>query len=294
MCMNDSLSEEKRPVIGVLLEGKQLQVGRILGNRVLESSFSEVNTLEREDFIIHQLIVAIEKLFSTDVEGIGIGVPSLMDIKKGIVYNPGNIPSWKEVHLKEILTDHFKTKVHINNDANCFAYGEKHFGQGRPFRNIAGIFSGTGIGVGLIIDNKLYSGVNCGAGEFGSIPFLNHNYEYYCTLRFFEEKYGLTPDNLFRRAERQDKIALTILEQFGINFGCFINAINFIIDPELIVVGGPIARFYPYFIKYSHDSLKKFPYPWTVKRLRIEVSNKPENPILGAAALFSSSMETLS
>ena len=66
-----------------------------------------------------------------EVAGIGVGVPSLVDVDRGIVYAVQNIPSWKEVHLKNALEDVFHVPVHVNNDANCFAVGECHFGKGR-------------------------------------------------------------------------------------------------------------------------------------------------------------------
>ena len=70
--------------------------------------------------------------------------------------------------MKRIIEKKFKVPVSINNDANCFALGEKHFGK--KYNNMVGLIIGTGVGAGIIINGKLYCGHNCGAGEFGSIP----------------------------------------------------------------------------------------------------------------------------
>ncbi len=68
----------------------------------------------------------IRNMMNEQVDGIGIGVPSIVDPEKGIVYNVANISSWKEIHLKEILENEFKVAVAINNDSNCFTLGESY------------------------------------------------------------------------------------------------------------------------------------------------------------------------
>ncbi|HSV88312.1 MAG TPA: ROK family protein [Bacteroidales bacterium] len=289
--MIHNIPVENQDIIGVFLEGKQLRAGRIKNNQNQKSLVVEIDNMETEEVVIDQLIKAIEKVFSPNVVGIGIGVPSVVDVHKGIVYNAEHIPSWKEVYLGDILARQFGVKIYVNNDANCFTVGEKYFGKGKKFNNMVGIVAGVGIGMGIIIDNKLYSGQNCGAGEFGSIPYRDHNYEYYCTLGYFELKYGLKADKLYQRARKEDKIALAILEQFGLDFGQAIKTILFTLDPEFIVIGGPIARFYPFFKPYITKSLRTFPYPKTIERLQIDVSDNPDIPVLGAAALYFDAMK---
>ena len=70
--------------------------------------------------VLNQLSQLIRNMMNEQVDGIGIGVPSIVDPEKGIVYNVANISSWKEIHLKEILENEFKVAVAINNDSNCF------------------------------------------------------------------------------------------------------------------------------------------------------------------------------
>lgn len=73
--------------------------------------------------VLNQLSQLIRNMMNEQVDGIGIGVPSIVDPEKGIVYNVANISSWKEIHLKEILENEFKVAVAINNDSNCFTLG---------------------------------------------------------------------------------------------------------------------------------------------------------------------------
>ncbi len=272
--------------VGVFLGGKTLLAGRVRNNTVEASLALEIDNYNSEEVILKEIMDAIDQVFTDDVGGIGIGVPSLVDVAKGIVYNVEHVPSWREVHLGDLLQQRYKVGVYVNNDANCFAMGEKYFGKAKKYANVVGVVVGVGLGCGVITDNHLYSGTNCGAGEFGCIPYRDHNYEYYCTTQYFETKYGLKPDVLYRRARKQDKIALAILEQFGFDFGNAIKTILYAYDPECIVIGGSVSRFFPYFEASMWKVVRKFQYEKTVERLKIEVSEQPDIAVLGAAALY--------
>jgi len=273
-------------IIGVFLEGRQLKAGRVRNNRIEKINTYEIDNRETEEVILGNVITAIESVFNDDVVGIGIGVPSIVDVTRRIVYSPENIPSWKVVHLGDILARKFNVEIYVNNDANCFVIGEKYFGNGKKYRNMVGIVCGSGMGMGIIIDDKLYSGANCGAGEFGSIPYRDHTYEYYSTTGYFEIKYGLKSHKLYERAKKQDKIALAILEQYGLDFGQAIKTILFSVDPEYIVIGGAITKLYPFFEESMWSVLRTYPYPYTIERLNIEISKIPDIEVLGATALY--------
>ncbi|TAJ14738.1 ROK family protein [Marinilabiliaceae bacterium JC017] len=286
ICMIKDMTLTNQCAVGVFLGGKLLRVGRVKDNVVETSLALEIDNTEPEEVILKEVMDAIDKVFTSQVGGIGIGVPSLVDVDKGIVYNVEHIPSWREVHLADLLTERYKVRVYVNNDANCFAMGEKYFGKGKQFANLVGVATGVGLGCGVITDNKLYSGTNCGAGEFGGIPYKDHNYEYYCTTGYFIRKYGLKSDSLYQRARKEDKIALAVLEQFGYDFGNAMKTILYAYDPECIVIGGNIARFYSFFEACMWKTIRKFPYEKTVERLKIEVSDQPDIVVLGAAALY--------
>ncbi len=284
--MIKDLTRPDQPVIGVFLGGKILKAGRVYNDKVEKSLETEIDNTASEEVVLKQLIDAIMQLYTPEIAGIGIGVPSLVDVHKGIVYNVEHIPSWRTVHLGELLKAQFNTGVYVNNDANCLAIGEKYYGKGSKFCNIAGIVAGIGLGAGIIVDNRLYSGSNCGAGEFGYIPYKDRNYEYYCTTGYFEVKYGIKPSALLNRAKKQDKIAFAILEQFGFDFANFIMTVMFSVDPELIIIGGSIAPFFPYFEESLWKTLNSFPFERSVENLKIEVSSNPNIEVLGAAALY--------
>ncbi len=272
-------------VIGVIFGGKYLHVARIESGTIAGIAHKEINNKESEEVILSQIISTIKAVHNDTVVGIGVGMPSLADVKKGIVFKPTNIPSWSRVYLKDILEEKFKIPVFVNNDANCFALGEKYFGVAKDFDNIAGITIGTGMGVGIIINGKLYSGRNAGAGEFCSIPYRDHDYEYYCSSKYFEEKYGIKNDVLFSRAQKKDKIALAIYEMFGVDLGNAVKTIMYALDPDAIVIGGRVSDAYDYFRESMFKTTKTFIYKSTLKHIQILKSIEPDISIYGAAAL---------
>lgn len=275
-----------KTIIGVDLGGTKIQVGRIKQNKIEQEFYKKVSAREKEEVVLTEVVDAIEKVFTRDVDGIGVGVPGLVDVERGIVYDVTNIPSWNEVHLKDHLEVHFDCTVYVNNDANCFALGEKYFGKARGYQNVVGITLGTGLGAGIIIHNHLYTGKNCGAGEFGMISYNGRNYEYYCSGSFFKEVHHEDGQDLYIRAGKGDSIALEIFRQFGYHMGQVISTILFATDPEIIVLGGSISRSYPFYKDEMWRVLNTFPYKPVREQLIIEITDSPEITILGAGALY--------
>ena len=275
----------QKNVIGVIFGGKHLSAARIENGVIADIVHREVNNREAEEVILSEIIHTINSVYTDSVAGIGVGVPSLVDVKHGIVINPTNIPSWHKVHLKDILEEQFNVPVYINNDATCFALGEKYFGVAKDYENIAGITIATGFGVGIIINGKLYSGRNAGAGEFCSIPYRDHDYEYYCSTKYFEEKYGLKNEILLARAKKKDKIALAIYELFGMDLGNAIKTIMYALDPDAIVIGGIMAEAYDFYKEAMLKTVNSFIYKGTVKNIKIFKSTEANIPVYGAAAL---------
>ena len=103
-----------------------MRAGRIVGDRLVAqgSAPTPKDAADCEE-TLEALIKVIRSVWDESVVAIGIGVPSVVDREKGIVYNVVNIPHWEEVHLKEILEACFSVPVYVDNDANCFALGER-------------------------------------------------------------------------------------------------------------------------------------------------------------------------
>src|SRR5699024_1594521 len=146
-----------------------------------------------------QLIKAIG---GEDADSIGIGVPSVVDVEEGIVYDVQNIPGWNEVPVKDFLEARFNKPVAVNNDANCFVLGEFFFGKGQGYDLVVGLTLGSGFGAGLVLNSQLYNGANCGAGEVGMLPYNNTIFEHYCSGMFFEREFGLSGKQIFKKAQK--------------------------------------------------------------------------------------------
>lgn len=291
--MNNIHYNINKSVIGISLGGGVLLAGTVQNGTVLKQLTKRIDNQAAEDVIIKEIISCVQELLDEDVIGIGFGAPSLVDVQQGIVHNVQKIKSWKQVHIKEILEDRFDLPVYVNNDANCFAVGELYYGKGRGFKNIVAMILGVGVGSGIVFNEHLYSGSNCGAGEFGNTPYRHHDLEYYLSESFFEQKYGLTFETLLKRAEKREKIALAIFEQYGFDLGEAVKIVMYTLDPELIILGGPISKAFPFFKEAMWERVETFTYPKSVENLHIEPSENKHSALLGASALYFDARNTV-
>lgn len=274
-----------KSIIGVDMGGTKIQAGVVSDNKLVTLETVPTPAGEAEQVVLHQLIQLIGKLIKPNCKGIGIGVPSVVDSKKGIVYDVVAIPSWKEVHLKQKLESHFKIPVRVNNDSNCFALGEKFYGKGRGCSNFVAVTLGTGMGCGIVINDNLFEGANSGAGEIGCIPFREGIVEHYTASAFFNSM-NVDGAELYKRATANDAEALTIFKLYGGNLAEAIKMILYAYDPERIILGGSISQAYEFFIDAVWKGLEDFLYPKSLTRLKIEKSTLQNSAVLGAAALL--------
>ena len=271
--------------IGVDLGGTNIRMALVDRGQIVNKISEPCKSQESEQIIVDQIKLMLKQLIAPSVESIGIGVPSVVDTDRGIIYDVMNIPSWKEVHLKDILEKEFDVPVRINNDCNCFVYGEYCFGQGGSYKDMVGVTLGTGLGCGIIINKELYNGYNTGAGEICAIPYLEYDYEYYCSTPFFVNIHNVTGEETYVKALQGDSKALGLWKEFGIHMGSMIKTIVLTYDPPCIVIGGSIANAMPFFEESMHKSLSDFLYPKSIERLKIYHSQVADAAILGAAML---------
>ena len=271
-------------VLGIDLGASNIRVGRVPGRPWAGFESAPTPADQPVDTVMDRICTLIERYDVHGIDGIGIGVPSVVDIDTGVVYEVQNIPSWDEVPVKAILEDRYDVPVYVNNDANCFALGEFYFGKGRDRRSMIGLIVGTGFAGGVVLDGKLYAGPHCGAGEFGMMPYKDSIYEHYCAGLFFERQ-GLDGEAVFRRAEAGDSDARALFAELGHHLGMALQAVLYAYDPAFIVFGGSVRHAYPYFQEAMWEVLDTFAYSRTVEDLTIEISELDNVAILGAAAL---------
>ena len=110
--------------IAIDLGGTNVRVATVLPGGQVERIISEpCRSKGSEEEVLEHIFSLIDELMTPEVDGIGIGVPSVVDTDKGIVYNVVGIPSWKEVHLKDRLEERYHIPASVDNDCNCFALG---------------------------------------------------------------------------------------------------------------------------------------------------------------------------
>jgi glucokinase len=278
--------------IGVDLGGTNIRAGVVHDKSMVKIESSPLVEKDDIESTIQQLKAVIHSVFDSGIKGIGVGVPSIVDLEKGIVYDVVNIPSWKEVHLRAILEKEFGVPVFINNDSNCFTLGEKYFGFGRHHKNFVGITLGTGIGSGIIVADKLYSGHNCGAGEIGYLPYLEHDFEYYCGANFFKTIHKTTGYEAAMAAQKSDPKALAIWNEFGTHIGIALRSVVYVYDPEAIVLGGAISKSFHFFKDAMHKAMRNIHFPKSIDRLEVYLSQLEHVAMLGAAAQVDHYLET--
>ena len=272
-------------LIGIDIGATKMHVGVVDNGKVTDEVYVPTSSKAPEMQVVSELIEGIEKIFSKEVNGIGVGVPGLVDPDQGVVYDLWNIPSWKEVPLKKYLEEHFKIPVFLTNDANTFVLGEKTYGDGKPFRNMVGITLGSGFGTGIIIHNELYSGSYSSAGELADIPYLDGNIEDYCSGKFFRKKFEVNGSDLYKMAKENDEEALTILHEYGGHVGNAIKLILSILSPEAVFLGGSVSGSYEFFKEGLYEKVNTFPFKRVLNKLTIKPSQVKNISILGAAAL---------
>ena len=272
-------------IIGIDLGGTKIAGGRIENESIVKELSADTKASDGGEVTLNILKNLIGDLINKDTKAIGVGVPSVVDREKGIVYNVQNIKNWDKVHLRSILENEFKLPVKIDNDANCFAYGEKVFGKGKEFANFVGITLGTGVGGGIIQNNRLLLDSNCGSGEFGEIPYLDSILEEYCGSRFFTRTVGGSGYEIALKAREGDKESLKVYEEYGKHMAVLVKIILLVIDPEAIVFGGSISKSYDLFKDSMYKHLSDFPYPNSIEKIEILTSELNNSGILGAGAL---------
>jgi len=275
-----------KKIIGIDLGATNIRGGLVNGGQLSQIKSKRINSSGSVEDVMRDVFAIIDGLKDKEVTAIGIGVPSVVDVVQGIVYDVQYIPSWKEVHLKKIIEDRYQIPVLVNNDANCFAIGEYYFGKGIGSENMIGLTIGTGLGAGIIINHHLFAGPNCGAGEFGMVDYIDHCYEYYASGQFFQNVYNTDGQEVLEKAQAGDAQAQQWYAEMGTHLGNAIKMIMYTYDASLIIFGGSVRFAYPYFQETMWQRINTFAFTKSIGKLRIEISELENSGILGAAGLY--------
>lgn len=234
--------------------------------------------------------------------GIGVGVPGPVDSAAGVVLEPPNFGSWRNVPLTDLLSITFGAPCWLDDDAKAAALGERWYGSGREAETLLYISLRSGVGAGLIVGDRVYRGAHELAGEIGHTTIHVDGPLCACGNRGCVEtlvsvpailtearRVGLTARNigdLHLQAEAGDAIARSVKEQTYVYLAAtLVNAVNHY-DPALIVLGGSLVRAWPDLTSAVAHKVKGRSFGFLSKDVRIVQSMLGENvTALGAAAL---------
>jgi glucokinase len=269
---------------------------------------------------LEQANVAIEK-----ITAIGVGAPGLSNPETGILFTSAHLPGWRDVPLRDIVQERLGRKTFVINDANAAALGEFYFGAARGIRNFIYITLSTGIGGGIVIDGKIYSGAIGVAGEVGHMtiddegPICNcgnkgcwealasgtalakearHRIEEGNRTSILEYTEGdvekVTAQVVHNAAEHGDSLAKELIAWTGYYVGVGLaNLIN-IFNPELIVIGGGLSNIGDMLLKPAFKVAGERAYKEAFQAVRFASAELGRNSgVLGAAAFALQEMKKL-
>ncbi|AEE97198.1 ROK family protein [Mahella australiensis] len=225
--------------------------------------------------MLDKLTAMAQQLMGPEVVAIGISCGGPLDSRKGIIMSPPNLPGWDNVHIVDIMSRRFGVPAYLQNDANACALAEHRFGAGVGCDNMVFLTFGTGMGAGLILNGRLYSGITDTAGEVGHIRLAPDgpvgygkagSFEGFCsgggiaklaaqmikdsikngkTVAFcptVEQADSITAEDVGKAAAVGDPLATEILKISGKYLGYGLSIIIDILNPERIIIGSIFAR----------------------------------------------------
>lgn len=269
-----------KKIIGIDLGGTNLRIGLVVNGKI--KKIIHKKTPKTKDKLIKELFSSIHEFMGKDISGIAIASPG--PLKKGVIKNSPNIPL-KNFNLKKALETKFKTKVEVENDANCVALAEAKLGVKK--NNFFILTLGTGIGGGVIINGELYNKNDIGA-ELGYI-YIDKNKSledlagFKIISKITKKEFGkeIYIGKLIKMNNRKSKkIIDDLTENLGRGIGSLINIFN----PEVVVLTGGMSESGSKFLNLIRKKSKK--YILLPKKYNIQYSKLKHPGILGAALLL--------
>lgn len=210
--------------LGVDIGGTNIKAVMLNGRGTVSRCFV-IATSTRKARFFKNLRLFVQKITSDKkITGIGVGVPGIVDARRGVLVKAPNLPFLNGWRVKYFF-QRFTHRVLVDNDSRCFLRAEVEAGAARGERNVVGITIGTGIGGGILIDGKMYRGSRGGAGEFGHMMIRVRSQKRIKDKNYEWEELAAKKAFL----EHGDRS-----EMIGIGVANLINAF----DPDMVVLGG--------------------------------------------------------
>jgi glucokinase len=256
---------------GIDLGGTQVRVALARSDgRLVASVKTRTHLLGTPQALVNWAASEIDRRRGRDkVRSITIAAPGPIDLKRGVLVNPPNLP-WENVPLVAMMWRATGAKVNLANDADMAGLGEFHHGAGRGTKNMIYITWSTGVGGGLIIDGKLHRGGHGTAGEIGHMiidpngPLDNCGQrgclEAFVSGRALERDTGQPASELFAAARNGDREAQLIVERAARYMGIALISLTNVVDPERFVIGGGVSRSWALIQPTMLETLRSSPF----------------------------------
>ena len=223
---------------------------------------------------------------------IGVSCGGPLDPDRGVVMSPPNLPGWDDVPVADFFRERFGVPAALQNDANACALAEYMFGSGRGTRSMVFMTFGTGLGAGIVIDGKLYSGANGNAGEIGHIRLapdgpVGYNKagsaEGFCSgsgiaqLAKISKGLDLSAKEIFSRVRAGDADCTEVFRESAEKLATILAFTIDILNPEVIALGGVFMRNADLFMPIVDPILDREALPLARKACRIVPAELGEN-----------------
>lgn len=235
----------------------------------IEISSDKVKTKASDvDEFVDSLVNIIKA--NDNVDGIGISMPGFVDVNTGMITDGGAIKPLTGKNLKSLIFEKCGIEIDIENDANCVALAEKWIGNGKDYSNFLALTIGTGIGGGIVINDKLYRGNRFMAGEFGYmiVDGFRNNRQESSTSSFIAsmsalvsstckaknlDKECLSGEEIFKLIDDNDEDVLKVYNKWIENISLTIYNLVFTLNPEAVLIGGGVSKQ----VRVIEDIIKK-------------------------------------
>ncbi|MFC1910132.1 ROK family protein [Chloroflexota bacterium] len=268
----------KKPVLAVDIGGTKILATIISPDyKIMAEERLASVAFEGPDAVISRIFSGIDTMLGQykcqQLHSISIASAGIIDTNQGIITHSPNLPGWVNMPLRGIIKDRYKMDTHLINDASAAALSEHRFGAGRGLYDLVYVTVSTGIGGGIIIDGRLYTGASGCAGEVGHMIIDAAGQECLCGSRGCLEalssgiamareavkrmKNGentllrqmsggntdkITAELIADAARRGDKLAIDVINQAASYLGMGLANIVNIFNPEMIIIGGGVSK----------------------------------------------------
>jgi glucokinase len=256
--------------IAIDIGGTRLRAATYQPDSLTPIEVTRIFTHEQNSTPLERLIGLIEDIWPTHdkVTGIGVAVPGPMNPFKGLVLECPNIPGWENLELQRIVKEHFNVPVVLGNDANAAALAEWRYGAGKSHHHMLYLTVSTGIGSGVIIDDRLLLGDRGLAAELGHVTIMENGPPCGCggfghlesvasgtaMIRWVEEQLAagaasslanekpISGAMISRAAKMGDELAIAALARSGTYMGIALANFLHIFNPTAVIIGGGVSQ----------------------------------------------------